>query len=274
MDPGARRVEDLISRITGEKKGMEKEREKAALLRVDLEKKVEEYTEKLARLEKERDRLLREAREEARTMIRETRKKMENILRRLREAAGEEQVSVANEARGQLAEMLRAMEPASAPAGKAPEGIIPGKTVCLPHLGQKGRVLDVKNEEARIELEGGLRVWASLGGLVPVAPEEEQKPAGDGVKTVRPVISKKKMISSRIDLRGMTVEEALAAADKYLDEAVLAGLPSVLLIHGKGTGALRSAVSGLLREHPQVKGYRPGGLEEGGIGVTVVELNK
>lgn len=274
VDPGARRVEDLISRITGEKKGLEKEREKAALLRVDLEKKVEEYTEKLARLEKERDRLLREAREEARTMIRETRKKMENILRRLREAAGEEQVSVANEARGQLAEMLRAMEPAAAPAGKAAEGIIPGKTVRLPHLGQKGRVLDVKNEEARIELEGGLRVWAPLGGLVPVAPEEEQKPAGDGVKTVRPVISKKKMISSRIDLRGMTVEEALAAADKYLDEAVLAGLPSVLLIHGKGTGALRSAVSGLLREHPQVKGYRPGGLEEGGIGVTVVELNK
>lgn len=274
VDPGARRMEGLISRITGEKRGLEEERKKAALLRADLEKREKEYTEKLTRLEKERDRLLREAQEEARFMIRETRKKMENILRRLREAAGDEQVSVANEARGQLAEMLRAVEPAAAPAGSAPEEIVPGKTVRLPHLGQKGKVLDVKNDSAQIELEGGLRVWAPRAELVLLAPDKDKKPAGDGVKTVRPVVSRKETISSRIDLRGMTVDEALAAADKYLDEAVLAGLPSVLLIHGKGTGALRSAVTGMLREHPQVKGYRRGGVDEGGLGVTIVELDR
>ena len=72
----------------------------------------------------------------------------------------------------------------------------------------------------------------------------------------------------------MNVEEALETVDKYLDEAFLAGLPSAVLIHGKGTGALRSAVTQFLSEHPQVKSYRLGGIGEGGLGVTVVELKK
>jgi|SRR5690554_1329521 len=276
VDPGARRMEGLIGRITGEKRELEEERKKAALLRAGLEKKEKEYKDKLARLEKERGRFLREAREEARTMVRETRKEMENLLRRLREAAGDEQGSVANEARGQLEEMLAGMaeEPAPAPAGSAPEEIVPGKAVRLPHLGREGKVLDVKNESAQVQVEGGLRVWAPRTGLVPLAPGEEKKPAGDGAQSGRPVVSKKESISSRLDLRGMTVEEALAATDKYLDEAVLAGLPSTLLIHGKGTGALRSAVTGMLREHPQVKSFRRGGADEGGLGVTIVELDR
>ena len=70
----------------------------------------------------------------------------------------------------------------------------------------------------------------------------------------------------------MTVDDALAATDKYLDEALLAGLPSVRLIHGKGTGALRSAIGDYLKKHKQVKNARWGEAGEGGMGVTVVEF--
>jgi DNA mismatch repair protein MutS2 len=79
-------------------------------------------------------------------------------------------------------------------------------------------------------------------------------------------------VRPELDLRGKKVEDALAEIDKYLDSAVVAGYQRVSLIHGKGTGALRTGVQQFLRQHPHVKGYRLGGPGEGGSGVTVVEL--
>jgi DNA mismatch repair protein MutS2 len=75
-----------------------------------------------------------------------------------------------------------------------------------------------------------------------------------------------------LDLRGQRVEEILPRLDKYLDDAFLAGMPFVHIIHGKGTGALRTAVRQQLRDHPLVKSHRPGQEGEGGSGVTVVYL--
>jgi len=79
-------------------------------------------------------------------------------------------------------------------------------------------------------------------------------------------------ISTRLDMRGMRVEEALAEVEKYLDDACVAGLPVVTLVHGKGTGALRAAVRQMLKNHRRVKTFRLGEQGEGGSGVTVVEL--
>ncbi|MBC7325437.1 MAG: Smr/MutS family protein, partial [Moorella sp. (in: Bacteria)] len=88
------------------------------------------------------------------------------------------------------------------------------------------------------------------------------KTAGDG------------SLSPELDLRGLTVEEACHQVDAYLDDAVLAGLNQVSLIHGKGTGVLRTALQDYLRQHPLVKGFRLGGAGEGGSGVTVVNIGK
>src|SRR5690554_1149156 len=107
--PGTRNLEELLGQIAEEKRELEAEREKTARLRLALEKKEKEYTEKLGRFEGERASLLREAREEARNLIRETRREMENLLRRLREAAPEKQSEIANETRRQLAERLEEM---------------------------------------------------------------------------------------------------------------------------------------------------------------------
>jgi DNA mismatch repair protein MutS2 len=77
-----------------------------------------------------------------------------------------------------------------------------------------------------------------------------------------------------LDLRGQRVEEILPRLDKYLDDAFLAGMPFVRIVHGKGTGALRQAVRDQLRDHALVKSYRPGAQGEGGSGVTVVYLSE
>ena len=81
-------------------------------------------------------------------------------------------------------------------------------------------------------------------------------------------------IKNEIDLRGMTVEEAYDAVDKYLDDAYLSSLAQVNIIHGKGTGALRTAITDMLRKHPHVQSFRFGNYNEGGNGITVVELKK
>jgi len=79
-------------------------------------------------------------------------------------------------------------------------------------------------------------------------------------------------ISSQLDLRGKRAEEALLEVDKYLDDACLAGLARIFLIHGKGTGALRIAVQQFLKADPRIKSFRFGEHGEGGLGVTVAEL--
>ena len=79
-------------------------------------------------------------------------------------------------------------------------------------------------------------------------------------------------LSNEVHLRRLTVEEALLKLDKYLDDALMAGLWQVRVVHGKGTGTLRQVVHRVLAKHPLVKSYRLGGYGEGGAGVTIVEL--
>ncbi|NLZ43353.1 MAG: endonuclease MutS2 [Clostridia bacterium] len=277
--PDTRDLGELLGQITEEKRELEAELEKTTRLRMALEKKEKEYTEKLTRFTEERESLLREAREEAREMIRETRREMENLLRRLREASREEQSDVVNEARRQLAERLAEIPDDTGPFAEGAEGgasgeILPGKTVRLAHLDQEGVVLEVKNGQAQVQVEGGLRVWVPCAGLAVVSRSPERRERRRKGSIGQAAVQKSETISPRLDLRGMNVEEALGAVDKYLDDAFLAGLPSAVLIHGKGTGALRGAVTKLLSGHPQVKSYRLGGVEEGGLGVTVVELKR
>jgi DNA mismatch repair protein MutS2 len=85
-------------------------------------------------------------------------------------------------------------------------------------------------------------------------------------------LAKALAVSASLDLRGLRAEDAVAELDKYLDDATLAGLTQVTVIHGKGTGALRQAVRDHLSRHPEVVAFRLGGESEGGSGATIVEL--
>jgi DNA mismatch repair protein MutS2 len=139
-------------------------------------------------------------------------------------------------------------------------------------LGTSGRIVERSGRTGRVTLETeGARVVVP-GDDVEVVPEPA--PAPDARDQAADELRRRAAarVSPRLDLRGERVESALEQLDAYVDEALLAGLDSVAIIHGAGTGALRRAIRGRLAEHPRVRGTRSGRREEGGDGTTIAEL--
>ncbi|HNX29246.1 MAG TPA: endonuclease MutS2 [Syntrophomonadaceae bacterium] len=151
-----------------------------------------------------------------------------------------------------------------------PGEIKPGDYVLIKNIKQKGFVVEGPNKQGEVIVQAGiLKLTVKLQELVKTESEEE-KTAKIRHQTY---LEKARYISKEIDLRGKNAEEALEIIERYLEDARLVNLDSVRLIHGKGTGALRLAVRNYLNGHYYVKSYRDGLPEEGGHGVTVVELN-
>jgi DNA mismatch repair protein MutS2 len=117
---------------------------------------------------------------------------------------------------------------------------------------------------------GAVRMRVPLKDLVPA----RRRPAPMGRGAPETGMEKPPSVRQDLDIRGMTGEEALPLIDKFIDDAILAGLNRVDVIHGKGTGALRKKVADFLATHPRVKGFRLGEWNEGGTGATVVELSE
>ena len=146
-----------------------------------------------------------------------------------------------------------------------------GEEVYVPKFTQHGTVLTLPDKNGNLQLQIGImKVNVNLEELQQSAKQKET-----GKTMVHKISSgKTETIKSELDLRGLLVEEALDKVDKYLDDAYLSSLASVRIIHGKGTGVLRSAVREQLKHHCHVASYRFGAFNEGGDGVTVVELKK
>ena len=156
---------------------------------------------------------------------------------------------------------------------KPPQQLQPGDKVYVISFDQSGTALCApdKNKEVMVQM-GSMKIKVPLSELM---LDDTPKPKNETPKkmiSTNVKAGKSQYISAEIDCRGQLVEEALGNIDKYLDDAYLSGLKQVTIIHGKGTGALRSAVQTYLRTNSHVKSYRPGVYGEGEMGVTVVEL--
>jgi DNA mismatch repair protein MutS2 len=153
---------------------------------------------------------------------------------------------------------------------KVPKNLKIGESVEVLSLGQKGTVLSLPDDNGNVSIQVGvMKVNVQLNTLRRIESQNSEKSIRSS-KTI--MSSKSKTINTEIDLRGMNTEEAIVDIDKYLDDAYIAGLTEVHIIHGKGTGALREGVSSYLRKHRHVKSFRIGKYNEGGDGVTVVEV--
>ena len=151
----------------------------------------------------------------------------------------------------------------------------PGDMVFLRKLKQKGQVLTGANSQGELTVQAGiikLTVKRSEMELLQESPATEIAGYKTGAGSLG--AAKAKTISAEMDLRGKLVEEAILEAEKYLDDAYLAGLPQISIIHGKGTGALRKAIRDLAANHPFVASARQGAHNEGGDGVTILSLQQ
>jgi DNA mismatch repair protein MutS2 len=175
----------------------------------------------------------------------------------------------------------RAEKPAAAPAAAAP-ALRVGDQVRSASGGWTGRIAELDRSHRRATIEAGaMRVSVEVADLerLDVAVSAEQTAAGGpgssgvaGTNVAALRLARARSVPMSLDVRGARVDEALAALDRYLEDASLAGLERVTVIHGLGTGALRDAVRGDSAGHPLVRAVRPGERGEGGDGVTVVEL--
>lgn len=151
-----------------------------------------------------------------------------------------------------------------------------GDEVRIVDIDKKAVVLSPVDGSGNVEVQAGIiRTRVPVGNLRLLEGKKEAAPKGRGRSSpsVGGLQSRmERSAATELDLRGQTTEEALLEVDRFLDNAVLTGLERVTIIHGKGTGALRTAVHQHLRRHPSVKGFRLGTYGEGETGVTIVEL--
>lgn len=224
-----------------------------------------------------REAILTKAGEEARTLVRSAKMEAEYTVRALREKIAAETTkareSAVQEAREKLDRLQHKVNrglPEKIFAGQVPAGLRAGQEVFLPRFNQRGYVITPPGTGDEVQVQVGIiKINVPLKELRTV--EKPKEGAGQS-EVAGMILDKARDISVELDLRGQYADEALLHVEKYLDDAFLASLPRVILIHGKGTGSLRTAVHKLLKGHRRVKSFRLGEHGEGGYGVTIVEL--
>jgi DNA mismatch repair protein MutS2 len=232
----------------------------------ELKKNLIEREEKIIKkAEEEAYRIIRSAKTEANEKIKE----IKELLQQDKEKA----MALANSFKKDMEETEGSLYKNITKGSKSEEKIsfeklLPGAEVFVPKFNQKGIVTEVMEDEAYVQL--GIMKMKLNKDELSIPKNKETKKEKNGINKIKD--EKTLAIKTEIDLRGLTVEEAISEVDKYLDDAKIAGLNSVSLIHGKGTGALRSGLNEFLRGHHFVKTSRVGDSREGGHGVTVVEI--
>ncbi|MDR1532874.1 MAG: endonuclease MutS2 [Clostridiales bacterium] len=278
------RFEDVITDLEISRKNVELERERAQQFRGEAEKLAGELEAQRAKFNEQRDKILLKAREEAREIIRAAKTAADELSREFNRKLAASSRKEMQAAREKLNERLSiaeaALEAQTLPKRvlrSIPEVLRRGDRVFVHTLSQSGVVETPPDAGGETLVRAGImkiRVnkrdlsLEEVDGLVPSAAKRPE--AGAVSHSVR--ADKSRSISPELDIRGCSVTEGLERAGKYIDDAYLASTGQVVIIHGKGTGALRSAVHDMLRRSPSVKDYRLGTFGEGESGVTIVEL--
>ncbi|GGF85242.1 endonuclease MutS2 [Paenibacillus aceti] len=270
------RVENMIAKLEENRNIAEQERENAEKIRKEMEDLRSRHAAELEKLEQQKERYLEKAEDEARAVIAKARSEAEKIIDELRLLAMEEGASVKEHkliaARKQLDEAEPAQRKKAAPrkAAKPKRSIQPGDEVKVHSLNQKGHVVELSGDKEALVQLGIMKMKVTLDDLELIGSAPVTKPIQRTAANVKR--TRDENVRTELDLRGANLEEALIEVDRFIDEAYLSNLGQIYIIHGKGTGILRSGISDYLRKHKHIKSYRLGNYGEGGTGVTVAEL--
>lgn len=278
-------MESLLANLQAERTAAADERYRLSMERAEAEYQRQEAEKQRTEVEEERLRILNDARAQARREVEETRVELARVRTQMRRKLTEEEL-------GKLRDRTRALEERVAPIApkvrplsrkhsEAPEGISGplevGDTVLVQTMGQRGEVVALANGRGEVEVQ--------LGALKMRVPENQverlsRRQARSGAASASGGIGALSLPAReatltpelQLDLRGWRVEDALEEVERYLNNAALAGMPFVRILHGKGTGALRQAIRQQLSRHPLVKSLKSADAKDGGDGITIVTL--
>jgi DNA mismatch repair protein MutS2 len=266
--------ETVLSEAEQARRTAENDKEAIYKTRIETEKIKTELEKEKKKLEDEKTLLRQKAREDARRMVQETRQDMEKLIVQLRSIENIDQkqleraVQTSRDAMRKTEERLYEQAVQRDTAGEAPASVRPGERVKLITLGQEATVLKPADVKGEVLVQAGvMKLSIPLADIRPVEQKKKQ------VQTAAKVsLSTDRGSALSIDLRGSMVDDACMELDRFIDNALITGVHEFYVVHGKGTGALRSGVQQYLKRHPRVKTYRIGAYGEGDAGVTVVTL--
>lgn len=273
--------EDVIADLEQSRVTIEKEQQEIAEYKERIRTLQEQLQKKNEKIDQAKDKILRDANEKARAILQEAKDVADETIRDFNKAGASADIKELekkrqkvrdkiNEKNGKLALGNTQKKPADQKTVD-PKKLKKGDSVKIISMNLKGIVNTLPDARGNLFVQCGImRMQTNVNDLVPVKEETLTAPALQRTNTGKLKMSKSFSVSSEINLLGCTVDEAIAKLDKYLDDAYLAHLPSVRVVHGKGTGALRNAVQSHLKRLKYVKEYRLGEYGEGDAGVTIV----
>ncbi|QHT47361.1 endonuclease MutS2 [Bacillus sp. SB49] len=267
-------VENMIASLEESKRGAEKDYEEAEQMLEEAENLRNELQVKWNQFEQQREKLYEKAEAKAEKAIRKAKEEAEEIVSVIRNMKSQADMKEHEwiEARKMFEEAqpeLTSKKPKAQPAKpkQTQKELQPGDEVKLLTLNQQGTIVEKTGKNEYQVQVGVMKVKAKQKDLEFVKAKEPYKE-----KPMATVKGKSFHVKAELDLRGERYEDALNRLEKYIDDALLAGYPTVSIIHGKGTGALRTGVQNFAKNHRSISGHRAGGMNEGGSGVTVLEL--
>ncbi|MEG1004230.1 MAG: endonuclease MutS2 [Clostridium sp.] len=269
--------EDLIRELQEKSIIAKRDAREALKEKEDAIKLKDKYEEKLKKLDKTRDKAYMDARREAKEIISRAKDEADDILKAMREL---EKMGIESGGRGRLEEERKKLKDSlekkenslykqKEEKGEKVKNISLGMEVYIPSLNQNVTVISLPDNKGEVQVEAGIMKISVKADDLRISSNSQTKTKAKKKREVKLNLSN---VETRVDLRGLDSEEACFRTDKYLDDAYMANLAEVTVVHGKGTGVLRKAINDMLKRHPHVKSYRLGVYGEGGDGVTIVTL--
>ncbi len=274
------RMENLLEGLQSERKAVEDERFHLNMERTEAEYQRKELEKERHQLEEQRVRILNEARAQAR-------RELDTVLTELAKVRTDAKRSgLTNERLGDLRQRARGLEEKvvlepepqrprqRTPEEEKQEGPLQiGDTVRVLSFGQNAELLGLSADRSEADVQmGALRLHVSVDNIERLSKRKSASQEREHPNIILPNLETRPDVASQLDMRGWRVEDALEELDSYLNDAVLYGMSSARIVHGKGTGALRNAVREQLSHHPLVKSFAFAPPKEGGDGVTIVQF--
>ena len=277
------RFERVVAALEKARFTAEKEKEEVSKLRYELENSKKNAEKREHELEVNRKKIMEKTRETANGIIESARYKSSVLLNELEELkkglTSENAISMAKRARDAFKSTIKDLEETADPiekntaSGESVESLNKGDIVLVADIGRDATVIDVKPDKKQAYvMSGAIKMWVSFEEL---RIKSKNAPSTE-IKKTRKVTGMQsratREVSGEIDMRGMASDEAILELDRYIDNAIVSGLETIRIIHGKGTGVLRKSVQAHLRSHKGIKSFRLGTFGEGENGVTIAEL--